>query len=332
MAQPTEKQRQRATTRAAVAVLCLAAFSILFIGLVTLLNGIARESSDAGHIAAIEGQDALQDPFYVLLVGSDSNQGTALYSGQRRDAPQNADVITLMRVDPAAHVITLASIPRDTVVEPDGGKIGSSLSEDPRQLVDETAKLTGMRPDYYMTTSFIAFENLVNALGGIDVDVPVTVTVQDPADGKKVTVKAGKNQHLNGSQALALARARDEYDKNQDALRQANVRAIEQALIQRVLDMDGEIRIEHVLAAIEHDTYTDIDLPLMGATVLDFVQHADEVTFYDCTGPYKGGKRASDGAWVIQNDEESWPNLIEAIDSGQDPSTSGFASSPPSFD
>lgn len=325
MAEATDKQRRKATTNAAVAVICLSIFSALFMGVVTMMSNTVDER-EADYDLSLSAELEPQEPFYVLLIGSDSRKGTAFYTGQEKDESQlspYADIMTLMRVDPLAHVITLVSIPRDTIVEPDGDKVNAALrSNDPQDVVDEVARLTGVQADYYMMTTFIAFENLVNAIGGIEVDVPVTVTVPDPADGKKVTLKAGKKRHLDGSQTLVLARARKEYGSgDQEALRQVNVRNIEKALIDKMLEMDGGFDVEHVLAALEHDTYTDMDLDVAGVLMIDFVAHADEVTIFDGTGPYKGETRKSDDAWVVHGDEETWAQLMAIVDAGGDPNT-----------
>lgn len=324
MAQASEKRTRKARRAAAATVLCVVLFSGLFVGSIALLGGLASNASPEDDLVTASGV-AQSEPFYVLLIGSDSRKGTALYTGRANDqsqVDQYADIITLMRVEPVTYDLTLVTIPRDTVMEGESEKVNASLlSNDPNDVVDAVERLTGVHISYYMMTTFISFENLINALGGIDVDVPRTVTVSDPSTGKNVTVKAGKNQHLDGSQALVLARARKDYGDDQEALRQVNVRNIERAIIKKVLAYDGDFDVEHVLAALEHDTYTDIDLPSIGLTMIDFVEHADEVSIYDCTGPYKGTERASDGQWVVDGDEETWIQLMQLVDTGQDPST-----------
>lgn len=321
MAPASEKRKHKARVAAAISVTFVALFAMAFIGVVTLLNNYADQLEDKAGIEV--GGDAPAEPFYVLLIGSDSRKGTAIYTGSAGGSQegQYADIMTLMRVDPQTFTVTLVSIPRDTMLDGWNDKINSSLSDnDPERVVDAVAELTGVRADYYMMTTFISFQNLINALGGIDVDVPKTVSVVDPATGKKVTVKKGQSRHLNGSEALVLARARKEYDGEQDALRQVNVRNIERAMIQKVLDMDGDFDVEHVLAALEGDTKTNMSLPAAGLLMLQFVEHADEVTFYDCSGPYKGDNRESDGLWVVPDDEMTWETLMSVVDAGEDPS------------
>lgn len=324
MADAPDKRQSQARFAAAISVTFVALFAFAFIGLVLLLDNWASQ-----HVEEVEievGTEAPVEPFYVLLIGSDSRKGTAVYTGKASEhaqVDQHSDIMTLVRVDPQARTVTLVSVPRDTVLDGQKSKINESLaSNDPLKVVEAVGDLTGVYADYYMMTTFVSFENLVNALGGIDVDVPQSVSVIDPATGKNVTVKEGKNRHLNGSEALAFVRARKEYGEDQEALRQVNVRNVEKALIEKVLDYGTGIpdKIEHVLATLEEDTKTDVDLSSMALLFVDFANNADTVTIYDCTGPYQGEERSSDGTWVVEEDKETWARLMEVVNSGADPS------------
>ena len=322
MAKPNSKSRRRAKIAAALTVTFIALFAFAFLGVVIMLSNYADSLAAEDDIAI--GSEAPSNPFYVLLIGSDSRKGTAIYTGKENEhaqVDQHSDVMTLMRVDPKNHVVTLVSVPRDTVIEGQNDKINNALrSNNPEDVVKAVGDLTGVYADYYMMTSFISFENLINALGGIDIRVPKTVSVSDPATGKNVTVKAGKNRHLNGSEALVLARARKEYSHDEDALRQMNVRSIERAMIEKVLKGREEIDIEHVLTALQDDTKTNLDLSSVGLLLTQFVEHADEVVIYDCTGPHEGSNREEDGVWVVSSDGDTWRRLMEVVSEGKDPS------------
>lgn len=327
-----QKRQRRAYVAAALTVTFFSLFAVAFIGVIVMLNDYA-DTLDAQRSTDVEiAEMAPTEPFYVLLIGSDSRKGTAVYSAKAGDTSQGgqyADIITLMRIDPSNYKITLLTVPRDTVLSGYRTKINAALnSDDPLDVVNEVEKLTGVHVDSYLMTTFISFENLINALGGIDVDVPQTVTVVDPASGKNVKVKKGKNQHLNGSQALVLARAREEYDGNQDALRQVNVRNIERAMLQKVFDKKASFDVGHILAALDADTKSNMDAAAYGLLMMQFVEHADEVVIYDGTGTYEGGPRPGDKEWVIPEDDQAWESLMAAVNAGEDPST---VIKPPSF-
>lgn len=324
----TKRQLRR---NAAIVVAVIVAFSCAFIAAVRYLDASARFAPHATvqtverevSYAVVEspGQESVpEEPFYVLLIGSDSRKGTALYTGKDRTASDDdsrADVITLMRVDPITYTITLVSVPRDTVLDGQTAKINDSLlGKHPERTVTEVEKLTGVDIDYYMMTSFISFEFLVDALGGVTVDVPATITVEDPLTAESVTVEAGKHKKLDGSQALVLARARKEYGAEGDVARQANVRALEVAMMQQVME-NPEDSGAFVEALLKH-TETDLDPAVVASTAAVFAEHADDVVFYSCTGPADGGTN-NDGVWVVEEDAEAWVALMDVVDAGGNP-------------
>ena len=316
----SEAQDRQSKRTAAVAVAVIAVLSLAFIGLVTFLDGMA------GHVQEDQvplASESSTDPFYTLLIGSDSRKGTALYTGNKKDhaqVDQHSDVMTLVRVDPATYTITLVTVPRDTVPAGSSAKINDALLDgDPTKVVAAVEDLTGVTVDYYMMTTFTSFETLVNAMGGVTVDVPKDVTVPDPMTAEDVSLKAGKEQTLDGSEALVLARARKEYGTDQDALRQVNVRNIEIALIDKALALDSEKKANALLVDLEKNTTTNLDMAVAGYLMVDFVTHREAVTIYSCTGPYDGGENAS-GAWVVEEDSESWAVLMAVVDAVGDPS------------
>ena len=319
MAEISEAHKKQSRRTAAAAVAVVAVLSLAFIGLVEFLDGTARQAKE-GKVSLEEVSST--EPFYTLLIGSDSRKGTALYTGKKTDhaqVDQHADVMTLMRVDPATYTITLVSIPRDTVLRGTSWKVNDSLLDgDPEETVATAERLTGVEIDYYMMTTFTSFEALVNALGGVTVDVPKDVKVPDPMTADNVELQAGSAQELDGSEALVLARARKEYGEHQEALRQINVRNIETAMIQKVLSLDSEKSANAVLLDLEEYTTTNLDMASIGYLVVDFVAHREEVTIYSTTGPYAGGENA-DGLWVVQEDPLAWAELMAAVDAGEDP-------------
>ena len=322
MSTATTDETRQARRNAVIGVVGVAVFAVLFLMAVFILDDLPV--GRAGDDIEVATSEMPTEPMYVLLIGSDSRKGTALYTGKANEhaqVDQHSDIMTLMRIDPVTYTITFVTIPRDTVIPGGTAKINDSLLDnEPEKVVEAAEQLTGVEIARYMMVDFTTFADLIDALGGIDVDVPKKITVTDPATGKNLTVNAGSNRHLNGAQALVLARARKDYDTDQDALRQMNVRAIETAIVKKVLAMDGGLDIDWLLELLEDEVKTNLDLPITGMVILDFVQHADEVIFYSCTGPYDGAERKSDGLWVVQQDAETWAELMAAVDAGEDPS------------
>lgn len=319
MAEISEAAKKQSKRTAAAAVAVVAVLSLAFIGLVSFLDGTADRVEEGS--VSIESASSTS-PFYVLLIGSDSRKGTALYTGNKTDhaqVDQHSDVMTLMRVDPETYTITLASIPRDTVLQGSSSKINDALLDnDPEEVVAVAEQLTGVEIDFYMMTTFTSFEALIDALGGVTVDVPKDVKVPDPMTADSISLKAGASQLLDGSEALVLARARKEYGDNQEALRQINVRNLEMAMIQKVLSLDSEKSANAVLVDLEENTETNLNMASIGYLVVDFITHREDVTVYSATGPYAGSENA-DGLWVVREDPETWAELMAVVDAGDDP-------------
>jgi LCP family protein required for cell wall assembly len=83
-------------------------------------------------------------------------------------------------------------------------------------LAEQTVQnLLGVDINYYAQIDFSAFENFIDAIGGIDVEVPYEITVDPIGPGNTVTLPAGL-QHLDGPVALAYARNRDTFGSDFD--------------------------------------------------------------------------------------------------------------------
>ena len=161
---------------------------------------------------------SLNKPFSMLLIGVDSSKD-GVTSGY------NADVLLLATFNPSTLRATLTSIPRDMYLKTacSNGSYrrintttwGSSST----CAVQTVEKLFDVNIDYYAKINFKGVVKLVDAVGGIDVDVDYSICDQNSSRkwGKNtVYVKEG-HQHLNGEQALALARNRHKANDGSSA-------------------------------------------------------------------------------------------------------------------
>lgn len=263
-----------------------------------------------------------QNPLYILLIGSDSRKGTALYTGREWEEGQiecKADILTLVRIDRAEHVLTFLSIPRDTLSVGSSKKINTWLVEkNPDQLVAEVERLTGVKIPYYMQVSFTGFENIVDSIGGISVGVPNDVSMLDPSTGKEVNVSAGPNQMLDGSKALAVASAWENTNEL-EPLRQMCVRAIEKAMVDKVASGD-EDAVQQSLSMLRSNVSTNMDNVLLTSLALNYARHKEDYTVYMGSGPFQGSL-TQDKVWAVARDEETWKDCMAVVDAGGDPNT-----------
>ncbi len=198
-------------TAAALAVCVLAASGLLYTRYLHYDHNLKRTTGviKPGGATAADGAEN------VLLVGSDSRAGTDQFAqapkGQTPVDGQRSDTVILAHLAKGNKAATLVSLPRDSwvtipayndakgVAHPahlDKLNAAFSLGGAPL-LVSTVQQLTGIHIDHYVEIDFAGFQNMVNALGGVD------ICLSQPAHD----VQAGLNltagpHHLNGTTAL----------------------------------------------------------------------------------------------------------------------------------
>lgn len=146
-----------------------------------------------------------------LLVGSDSRKG--LSAAQRRKLAtgkavgQRTDSMMLLHIPSGGDRPTLVSLPRDSAVTIPGqgrNKLNAAYAiGGPRLLARTVENVTGIRVDNYMEIGFAGFVDIVDAVGGVEINV--SQNINDPKAGLKL--KKGR-QILTGGQALGYVRTR----------------------------------------------------------------------------------------------------------------------------
>lgn len=258
------------------------------------------------------------EPFYVLVVGNDSRTGTVDISKKMfADGLGRSDTMMLVRVDPVSYDVCIITIPRDTASQINGQTL--KINDAYRQggiegLSEQVELLTGVYPKYYLDLGFVTFEKFIDQVGGVDVDVPVAVTLQDiVAGGDPVTVETGE-QTLDGVEALVFTRARHDYANDEDACRQIQDRQVVESLISKVLG-DPE-NVSKYTKALTGCAESNWDAASLSALVEDFVAHSDEVTIRSGTGPYAGDIDPSVDLWLATRDEATWSRVIAVAENG----------------
>ncbi len=150
----------------------------------------------------------------VLVMGLDYRDWV---SGE--GAPRT-DTMVLASVDPLSKTVGIMSIPRDLWVsipgfeEPARINVAYRFGETyqlpgggPELAMKTVEGVLGLKIDYYALIDFYAFEQFIDELGFIEIDVPRNIWV-DPIDGPTVKLKRGAHD-LPGNLALAYARARN---------------------------------------------------------------------------------------------------------------------------
>jgi polyisoprenyl-teichoic acid--peptidoglycan teichoic acid transferase len=158
--------------------------------------GIAFGKAHAGYAPSLTGSQ----PIVILAVGSGARPGDDVMHSL-------SDSLHLIYLNPDKHAAAMVGIPRDSWVDIPGhgtNKINGALVQGgPDLMVQTIEQHFGVHIDYWAITTFWGFKSMIDAIGGLTVDVPFRM--YDTYAG--VDLHAGV-QKLDGAQALGFARDR----------------------------------------------------------------------------------------------------------------------------
>jgi LCP family protein required for cell wall assembly len=159
---------------------------------------------------------APEQPFFALVLGTGARSDDP---SQSTDDPGLADAVHVIGVNPALNAATIIDIPRDTE-GPGGQKINSYIVNRPdndlRGMADAVSEVVGVPITYVIRVNFPNFVQMVDEIGGIDIDIPAAMS--DSFSGAEFSVGP---THLTGEQALAFSRDRHSFN-NGDLTRTSN--------------------------------------------------------------------------------------------------------------
>ena len=191
----------------------------------------------------------------ILLMGLDSRED---------DLVGRTDTLMLFSYNQATGVVDMISIPRDMYVEIVGkgynDKINHSFAFGGEEMTIATVeKFLDVEIDHHVVFNFQGFMGIIDALGGVEVDVPFAFTEQD-SKGRHYAVKFDKGvQTLNGEQALAYARMRKQ-DPRGDIGRGERQQQIIKATIDELKQMQSIGTYINVYNAVNSSINTDLGI------------------------------------------------------------------------
>src|SRR2546423_3949463 len=276
---------------------------------------------------------------YKLQHGQQVNILLLGMGGYENDAPFLTDSIMAVTIDPNSHRVMMASIPRDLVahmnLQTNSGsvwtnKINAAYEVPYTSIIccvapqyqgrdggghaaeHEVGKITGLTFDRYIAIDFKAFRDMVNALGGVD--VCLTSNLDDytyPNYGHgylAIHYKAGC-QHLNGEQALQVARSRHAIEAQQasDFGRSRRQQDIMQAIKKKATTVNGWAKGPQLLAPRQKNIHTDMTLSDMKA-IYDWGKNLPDSSIIRVALAAPSGSAAG--------------NLLDAYDCGMGPGVS----------
>ncbi|MBP7927947.1 LCP family protein [Patescibacteria group bacterium] len=242
----------------------------------------------------------LGNPINIVLLGIDRRS---------REEGYRTDIMILLSANPETNKVVLASIPRDLWVG--NGRINATFLQDGWEGMQSAVEtITGQKPTKYILTDFRDFSWIVDAMGGVPVDVQTTFTdSQYPVDETKgyqtVSFKQG-TETLTGERALIFARSRKGDNDNGDWGRMKRQHLILKGMLGAVLQPSSIFNpmvVENAYTTVTTGKM-DTNLSLEDAKYLwDFYKDKDKYTFesvyldyeYLFTPPMED----YGGAWVL---------------------------------
>ena len=293
---------------AVLVVLCVAVGAAVALYMNSISDSMKMDSQQQSELDSVLTESTVQEPYYVLLLGSDARE---------TDATSRSDTMILVRIDANVGKATLVSIPRDTKVEIEGHgtqKINAAYAfGGPAGAVQAVENLSGIEISHYAEIHFDELETAVDQLGGIWVDVPVSNN-QTGASHSKYEFNEGL-QKMNGEQVLAFARERYGYNEG-DFQRAENQRIVVQSLADTVLSLPAT-ELPGAVQSLASCVSTDYDINELISLAQTF-QQAEHYYFYSAMVP--STTQTIDGVSYAITLEDEWAGMMQMVDTGQDPS------------
>ena len=215
-----------------------------------------RESETSSVETASAGK-LVTEPFTILLMGIDSTEEVL-----PKNAIANGDTLIVMTFNPKTLNATILSIPRDSYVPiacwsgNPKNKITHAAAYGNDCMMNTIENYLGINIDYYAKINFKGLVKLVDAVGGIEMDVDQRLCTDDSSRGGEVCIEAG-HQTLNGEQALVYARNR--YDLvDGDFGRNRHQQEIVLALANKIKDVKDVGQFMSILDTVSNSMDTNL--------------------------------------------------------------------------
>lgn len=213
-----------------------------------------------GSTTGVEDSEQRGEICNILLMGLDSEAGLC-------------DVMMLVGIDTDGGTATVMQIPRDTYAaytEASYKKLNGAYSRlgGAKETADFIGRTFGIQIQHYACINLDTFSNVIDALGGVDVELPFDMYYSDPEQGLYIDLEHGR-VHLDGETAQQFVRYRSGYDDG-DLGRIDAQKLFLAAIFEKLSDSLSPVTTAKLAAALD-GVETDMgisDMLLLGADVL----------------------------------------------------------------
>lgn len=215
------------------------------------------KKSETSEIEVASTKKTVTEPFTILLMGIDSTAEVL-----SKNAVANGDTLILITFNPKTLNATMLSIPRDSYVpiacwaNKAENKITHAAGYGNDCMINTIQNYFGVTIDYYAKINFKGLVKLVDAVGGVEVDVPKRLCTDNSDRWATVCIEAGR-QTLNGEQALVFARNRKSL-ANGDFGRAQHQQEIIMALINKMKTITKVSQFTAILDTVSNSLDTNL--------------------------------------------------------------------------
>lgn len=299
--------------------LILLIIALLVLGGIFAYKVVRNGGGLQGILATSMGHDEYTlkdlDKINFLLVG---------ISGYEKDY-KLADTIMVCSYDPKAQKAAILSIPRDTYVGKNKQKASASYKinsvyrngENIEGMVESVEDITGLEIDNYLIVDTAALRQLVDAIGGVEFEVPIDMKYDDSTQNLHIDLKAGY-QKLNGEQAEWLVRFRHnndgttysmEYGDN-DIGRMRTQREFIMATMKQTLKPENILHLTQIAGIMFDNITTNMTFD----TIKDYIPYAVSFNTENLqTGTLPGTPELCNKIWIYTVNKKQTKALVEEL-------------------
>lgn len=312
----TDAERQDHRRRRRRALIALGVAAAIVLSVLAVIGGYLFSLQRSFYSTSVQvalpssSQSAGTGENYLLL-GSDKRNPEQ--AAAEKVSGQRSDVMMLVHVDAARRAVYVASFPRDLYVPIPGhgtDRINSALAYGGVPLAVTTVEgYVGVRIDHVALIDFEGIQNLVDTVGGVDVQVDQTF------DGDGVHFQQG-TQHMDGATALTFVRQRKQLADG-DFARNRHEQALLSALADRIISADtlrDPRRVQDLVTATAPFMTVDDGLTPGALASLGFgLRDVRSSDIHDLAVPHGDPTTAPGGASVVATDEAAMDEFRTAV-------------------
>lgn len=253
-----------------------------YIGMTEIVDSetkvVITVKEETEHIALSDLYKSNENQLNILILGVDTKSNKIDYG--------RTDAIIVLQLDKEHDKMTMVSIPRDSYVEINNKGYNDKINHAYNKGIESTKttveNLMGIEFDYWTVINFSSFVQIIDALGGIEVDVPFDFVEQN-SDREMGTLKFVKGfQVLDGEKALAYARMRKQDPKG-DIGRGGRQQEVIEAVLKELTDFSSVTKYAEMYSILGENIRTNVGITDV-TSVLPFIRNYKNTETYTLEG------------------------------------------------